>query len=269
MRSSYIFNYAKDETTALVRLAKVPKTRQNPAYLALSVPSDRNELNLLSEKITFAIRAGGHIKKIRAWTTRRAIMFLSARESLLSVPSRPLDSCPLLIRRPLRTKKYPLNIPHLRGSFDAEYLPVSRKVTASQFEKHRVDLHRDNVAVAPCTRSFSLTWRATCRSLTPPRTRPPPSCQILTFQCEGGCARAPPFRNSLSSGRQHIEDASLAREEMRFRHGSELTSNAKNSRGFEIPRPRVSEIFFRVLFRRETWRRYYCLYTALDYRWNM
>lgn len=66
--------------------------------------------NLLSGKITFAIRVGGHIKKIRAWTTRRAIMFLSARES--PRPTQPSDLCPLLISCPLRTKKYPLNIPH-------------------------------------------------------------------------------------------------------------------------------------------------------------
>jgi len=85
--------------------------------------------NLLSGKITFAIRVGGHIKKIRAWTTRRAIMFLSARES--PRPSQPLDSCPLLIPRPLRTEKYPRNIPYLQESFgtkySAGYSPVSPK----------------------------------------------------------------------------------------------------------------------------------------------
>jgi len=52
-----------------VRLAKVAsihkKTRPIPLYLDLQTEMNLIH-NLLSGKITFAIRVGGHIKKIRA-----------------------------------------------------------------------------------------------------------------------------------------------------------------------------------------------------------
>lgn len=250
--------------TGRLRLAKVAvfvSTRPIPLYLDLQTGMNLIR-NLLSGKITFAIRVGGHIKKIRAWTIRRAIMFLSARESSFR-PSQPLDSCFLLIPYPLRTKKYPLNIPHFQESFGAEYLSVSRKLIASQFEKHRNALHRD-IMVAPRARSFfDMT-----RDILGPDT---PSLAAAAFLSNIDLS----MWGKMCSLSLSVSLSSAETYRRRF-HGKKwdfVTDRSsrrmqKNSGGFEIPFP-ILQDFSRVLFRHETWRRYYCLYTALDYRWNM
>lgn len=180
-------------------------------------------------------------------------------------PGRPLDPCLLLILRPLWNEKvYPLNIPHSRESFGAEYLSVGRKVTASRFEKHRVTLHQD-ITVAPCTHDLFLTWRATSWEPDTPSHAAAAFLSNIDLSMWGRmCSLSLPV--PLFLRQKHIEDALTERNEISSRIGAHV--ECKKEQGFEIPFP-ILQDSSRVSFRRETWRRYYCLYTALDYRWNM
>lgn len=219
--------------------------------------------NLLSGKITFAIRVGGHIKKIHAWTIRQAIMLLFARESPRS--SQPSDSCPLLIPRPLRTKKYLLNIQNTsplqesfgRGIFGRQPKSRNLKNIASRFTGilwlllvHDLFLTRDA--------RHPEAWH-------PLRMRPPPSCQILTFQCEGGCTLSPFL--SLFLRQEHIEDASHGKKwDFVTDRSSRRMQKIAGVRNIIPDSPRF---FPRFISTWDTTAILLSLHRALDYRWNM
>lgn len=149
-------------------------------------------------------------------------MFLSARDS--PRPSQPLDSCLLISRTLLERKSILLIFSISKKSFGTEYSPVSRKVTASQFGKHRIALHRD-IIVAPCTRSF---FRHDARHPDTPSHAAAAFLSNIDLSMGGKTCSLSLSIPPLSAGTYRRR---VSRKEMRFRHGSERTSNAKNSRG--------------------------------------